>query len=185
MHNTPEGHVTRDCKEGAARLGDLAFRCVDTSGLEPFMAAATLQARATRLTMRMLHGADLALLLLDGRCGPPPPPAPPQDSSSDPLSRHRKLLIHCNSGPGRNWVSWPTALHVRTVQAIRSHARLGLEPARPSVRLGMADVLIVVVQHGHRHGRRSTGTLDASQCEDAHRGGGQQVRSARPKQRLG
>lgn len=103
MHNTPEGHVTRDCKEGAAWLGDLAFRCVDTSGLEPFMAAATLQARATRLTMRMLHDADLALLLLDGRCGP----RPAGPSISAQLSRHRKPLSHCSSGPGRNWVSWP------------------------------------------------------------------------------
>lgn len=36
--------MTRDYKEGRARLGDLAFRCVDTSGLEPFMAATSLQA---------------------------------------------------------------------------------------------------------------------------------------------
>ena len=76
--------MTRDCKEGAARLGDLAFRCVDTSGLEPFMAASTLQARATALTLRMLHDADLALLLLDGRCGPRPPVGP---SASAPLPR--------------------------------------------------------------------------------------------------
>ena len=44
MHNTPEGHVTRDYKEGDARLGDLVFRCIDTSGLEPFMDASSLQA---------------------------------------------------------------------------------------------------------------------------------------------
>ena len=80
MHNTPGGHVTRDYKEGVAALGDLSFRCIDTSGLEPFMAASTLQARATQLTMQVLHGADLALLLLDGRGAAPPtsPPAPPR-----------------------------------------------------------------------------------------------------------
>ena len=44
VHNTPEGHVTRDYKEGNARLGDLVFRCIDTSGLEPFMDASSLQA---------------------------------------------------------------------------------------------------------------------------------------------
>ena len=32
VHNTPEGHVTRDYKEGLARLSDLQFKVVDTSG---------------------------------------------------------------------------------------------------------------------------------------------------------
>ena len=32
VHNTPEGHVTRDYKEGLARLSDLHFKVVDTSG---------------------------------------------------------------------------------------------------------------------------------------------------------
>ena len=32
VHNTPEGHVTRDYKEGLARLSDLRFKVVDTSG---------------------------------------------------------------------------------------------------------------------------------------------------------
>ena len=49
VHNTPEGHVTRDYKEGSARLGDLDFRCIDTSGLEPFMAPSSLQARLSYL----------------------------------------------------------------------------------------------------------------------------------------
>ena len=33
VHNTPEGHVTRDYKEGLARLSDLRFKVVDTSGI--------------------------------------------------------------------------------------------------------------------------------------------------------
>ena len=32
VHNTPEGHVTRDYKEGLARLSDLHFKVLDTSG---------------------------------------------------------------------------------------------------------------------------------------------------------
>ena len=32
VHDTPEGHVTRDYKEGVARLSDLRFKAVDTSG---------------------------------------------------------------------------------------------------------------------------------------------------------
>lgn len=68
VHNTPEGHVTRDYKEGTAALGHLTFRCVDTSGLEPFMDVASLQARATLLTQRVLANVDVALVLLDARC---------------------------------------------------------------------------------------------------------------------
>lgn len=69
VHNTPEGHVTRDYKDGIAALGDLAFRCIDTSGLEPFMIATSLQARATMLTQHVLNDVDLALVLLDARVG--------------------------------------------------------------------------------------------------------------------
>lgn len=35
VHDTPESHVTRDYKEGVALLGDLKFKIIDTSGLEP------------------------------------------------------------------------------------------------------------------------------------------------------
>lgn len=32
VHNTPEGHVTRDYREGRGSLADLQFLAVDTSG---------------------------------------------------------------------------------------------------------------------------------------------------------
>ena len=68
VHNTPEGHVTRDFKEGVATLADLRFKCIDTSGLEPFMSASSIQGRATALTASVLQRADIALFLLDARC---------------------------------------------------------------------------------------------------------------------
>ncbi|DBA81670.1 TPA: hypothetical protein ACH3X1_007420 [Trebouxia sp. C0004] len=69
VHNTPEGHVTRDYKEGLARLSDLRFKVVDTSGLEPSAAAGTIQARATALTTGVLNQSTLALFLVDAREG--------------------------------------------------------------------------------------------------------------------
>ena len=45
VFDTPAGHVTRDYREGLAQLGDLQFRVIDTSGLEPAAAAHTLQVR--------------------------------------------------------------------------------------------------------------------------------------------
>jgi hypothetical protein len=43
VHDTPGSHVTRDYREGLGQLGDLRFRVVDTSGLEPAAPAASLQ----------------------------------------------------------------------------------------------------------------------------------------------
>jgi hypothetical protein len=43
VFDTPSDHVTRDYREGLAQLGDLRFRVVDTSGLEPAAAAHSLQ----------------------------------------------------------------------------------------------------------------------------------------------
>ncbi len=46
MHNTPEGHVTRDYKEGLAQLADLRFKAIDTSGLEPSLPETSIQVRS-------------------------------------------------------------------------------------------------------------------------------------------
>lgn len=68
VYNTPGGHVTRDYQEGVGSLGDLRFKALDTSGLEPSMRGGSIQARAAELTARVLQRADIALLLIDGRC---------------------------------------------------------------------------------------------------------------------
>lgn len=92
MHDTPEGHVTRDYKEGLARLSDLRFKVVDTSGmavtnapsapgnqhvvaqkadvpsgLEPNAQPGTIQARTAALTEGVLNGSTIALFMLDAR----------------------------------------------------------------------------------------------------------------------
>lgn len=53
VHDTPSSHVTRDYKEGLARLSDLRFRVIDTSGLEPEMSLESVQGRATRITQQV------------------------------------------------------------------------------------------------------------------------------------
>jgi small GTP-binding protein len=69
VHDTPDGHVTRDYQEAPAQLGDLRFLAIDTSGLEPLLPSGSIQARATGLTTQVLRRADVAMLLLDGRVG--------------------------------------------------------------------------------------------------------------------
>ncbi|MDE3238769.1 MAG: ribosome biogenesis GTPase Der [Paracoccaceae bacterium] len=60
--------VTRDLREGAARLADLRFTVVDTAGLED-ATDDSLQGRMRRLTERAVDMADVCLFLIDGRQG--------------------------------------------------------------------------------------------------------------------
>jgi GTP-binding protein len=60
--------VTRDLREGEARLGDLRFTVVDTAGLED-ATDDSLQGRMRRLTERAVGMADASLFLIDARAG--------------------------------------------------------------------------------------------------------------------
>ena len=60
--------VTRDLREGDAKLFDLRFTVIDTAGLEE-VTDDSLQGRMRRLTERAVDMADVCLFLLDGRTG--------------------------------------------------------------------------------------------------------------------
>lgn len=60
--------VTRDLREGDARLMDLRFTVIDTAGLEE-VTDDSLQGRMRRLTERAVDMADICLFLIDGRVG--------------------------------------------------------------------------------------------------------------------
>src|SRR5829696_8902645 len=60
--------VTRDRREGEARLGDLAFRVVDTAGLEE-ADEETLVGRMRAQTEAAIGDADVILFLIDARVG--------------------------------------------------------------------------------------------------------------------
>ena len=60
--------VTRDLREGAARLGDLRFTVIDTAGLED-ATDESLPARMRRLTERAVDMADICVFILDARAG--------------------------------------------------------------------------------------------------------------------
>src|SRR6202521_5167180 len=63
--------VTRDRREGRARLGDLAFTAIDTAGLEE-AAPASLTGRMQAQTEAAIVSADVVLFLIDVRAGPTP-----------------------------------------------------------------------------------------------------------------
>ncbi len=60
--------VTRDLREGEARLADLRFTVIDTAGLEE-ATDESLQGRMRKLTERAVELADVCLFLVDARTG--------------------------------------------------------------------------------------------------------------------
>src|SRR5271170_2557408 len=63
-----EPGVTRDRREGQARLGDLAFKVIDTAGLED-AERDSLSARMQAQTKAAIAQADAVLFLVDARSG--------------------------------------------------------------------------------------------------------------------
>src|SRR5215210_7290382 len=60
--------VTRDRREGPARLGDLDFTVIDTAGLEE-ASAESLPARMLAQTRMATEQADAAFFVLDAKIG--------------------------------------------------------------------------------------------------------------------
>ncbi|MEM1273926.1 MAG: ribosome biogenesis GTPase Der [Pseudomonadota bacterium] len=88
--------VTRDLREGAARLGPLHFTVIDTAGLEE-ATDDSLQGRMRRLTERAVDMADICLFLIDGRAG-----VTPLDRDLTELLRRRggKVILGVNKAEG-------------------------------------------------------------------------------------
>jgi GTP-binding protein len=63
--------VTRDRREGSARLGDIDFTVIDTAGLED-AAAESLSGRMQAQTEAAIAEADAVFFLIDARAGPLP-----------------------------------------------------------------------------------------------------------------
>lgn len=89
--------VTRDLREGAARLGDLRFTVIDTAGLEE-VTDESLQGRMRRLTERAVDMADVCLFMIDARVG-----VNPTDEFFASLLRKRAkhVILVANKGEGR------------------------------------------------------------------------------------
>ncbi len=63
--------VTRDLREGEAKLGDLRFIAIDSAGLED-VRDDSLRGRMRRLTERAVEMADICLFVIDARAGVTP-----------------------------------------------------------------------------------------------------------------
>ena len=89
--------VTRDRREGDARLGDLNFRVIDTAGLED-AEDASLEGRMRAQTEVAIAEADVTLFLIDARSG-----VTPVDQHFADLLRKggRPVILVANKAEGR------------------------------------------------------------------------------------
>ncbi len=95
VHDRPG--VTRDRREGAASLGDLAFTAIDTAGLEEAPSAA-LASRMRAQTEAAIAAADAVLFLIDARAGV----TPSDHAFADVVRRSGKpVVLVANKSEGR------------------------------------------------------------------------------------
>jgi len=89
--------VTRDLREGDARLAHLHFTVIDTAGLED-ATDDSLQGRMRRLTERAVDMADVCLFMIDARVGV----TPVDEIFADILRKRAKhVILAANKGEGR------------------------------------------------------------------------------------
>jgi GTP-binding protein len=89
--------VTRDRREGAAKLADLSFTVIDTAGLEEG-AEATLEGRMRQQTEAAIDQADAILFMIDARAG-----VTPDDKYFADLVRRagKPVVLAANKAEGR------------------------------------------------------------------------------------
>lgn len=114
--------VTRDLREGAARLGDLRFVVIDSAGLE-MAEDDSLQGRMRRLTERAVDEADICLFVIDARAGV----TAADEYFAEILRRRAKHVI---------------------VAANKAEGRAGESGAMEAWGLGLGEPLRISAEHG-------------------------------------
>lgn len=118
--------VTRDRREGEAKLGDLTFTLVDTAGLEE-ADEASLAGRMRQQTERAIAEADICLFVIDARSG-----ITPIDADFAALMRRHgdKTILVANKVEGRR----------------------GLDGAYEAFELGLGEPVAISAEHGEGMG---------------------------------
>ncbi|NIY73071.1 ribosome biogenesis GTPase Der [Marivivens donghaensis] len=89
--------VTRDLREGEAKLGNIKFTVIDSAGLEE-ATDDSLQGRMRRLTERAVEMADVCLFLVDARAGI----TPSDEVFADILrKKNAHVILAANKSEGR------------------------------------------------------------------------------------
>jgi len=118
--------VTRDRREGKARLADLEFTVIDTAGLED-VTDDSLTARMQEQTERAIGDANLVLLVIDARTG-----VTPLDQHFVSLLRRQKVPV--------------------VLLANKSEGRAGQAGAYEAFELGLGEPVAISAEHGEGMG---------------------------------
>ena len=139
--------LTRDWREGVARLGPARFHLIDTAGLEDALDD-TLEARALAHTDALLDDADLVLFTLDARAG------------LTPLDRHFAGWLRRRSLPVLVLVN-------------KAEGTAGDHAVAEAYRLGLGDPIPVSGQEGEGLGQLYEAMVAAfPELADGETGGG-------------
>src|SRR5262245_56636595 len=114
--------VTRDRREGRARLGDIAFTAIDTAGLEE-TAPGSLSGRMQAQTEAAIAAADAVLFVIDARSGA----IPVDHAFADLIRRSGKPAI---------------------LVANKSEGRAGKASLGEAYALGLGDPIPISAEHG-------------------------------------
>jgi GTP-binding protein len=148
--------VTRDRREGDARLGDLEFHVIDTAGLEE-QHDDSLSARMRRQTDRAVADSDVVLFVIDARAGI----APLDKHFADWLRRGKTPVV---------------------LLANKAEGRAGTGGSFEAFELGMGAPIAISAEHGEgladlyealapfaRPAEPDAATPEAPAAEDEHR----------------
>lgn len=120
VHDEPG--VTRDRREGEARLGDLSFTAIDTAGLDSG-GRETLTGRMREQTQAAIAAADAVVFVVDARAGL----MPADETFADLVRRAGKPIV---------------------VVANKSEGRRGEAAASEAYALGLGDPVAISAEHG-------------------------------------
>lgn len=120
VHDEPG--VTRDRREGEARLGDLSFTAIDTAGLDSG-GRETLTGRMREQTQAAIAAADAVVFVVDARAGL----MPADETFADLVRRAGKPIV---------------------VVANKSEGRRGEAAASEAYALGFGDPVAISAEHG-------------------------------------
>jgi GTP-binding protein len=118
--------VTRDRREGEARLGDLQFTAIDTAGLDEG-AADSMAARMRAQTEAAVKAADVSLFVVDARAG------------VTPNDRHFASLLRDAGKP-------------IILVANKSEGKAGASGALEGYELGLGEPIAISAEHGEGMG---------------------------------
>jgi GTP-binding protein len=132
--------VTRDRREGRARLAGLEFTVIDTAGLED-VADGSLVARMREQTERAIGDADVVLMVIDARTG------------ITPMDRHFAELLRRQAVPV-------------VLIANKSEGKIGQSGAYEAFELGLGDPVPLSAEHGEGMGDLFDALLPFDQTPD-------------------